>query len=502
MTRVLVIGGGISGLAAAWELTHPGDGGAPDEVVLAEAGERLGGVIATQPFAGTDLDAGPDAFLARVPAAAQLAREAGLGDALVAPGTGQAWLWTRGRLRRLPTGLALGVPVDLAALARSRVLPPAATVRAALDLVLPGRPVGPDEDVAVGELVRRRLGAGVQLGLVDPLVGGINAGHTDHLSAAVAAPQLLAAARRERSLIRALRSAGTGGTASGAITLAGQEGGPAPVFLTVRGGLSRLVEGVAAGVATSPGSEIMLGRRVEALVPGRRRSGVGSPDGGRGVDRRRRGDHRLPGGGGRPPPRRPQPGGGERAGGHRHLVGGPGPAGLPRRGPRRRRSDGSGLLVPRAEGRLLTAASWVWSKWPHLSTPGNAGHPRIGGTGRRRAGDGHGRRRADRRPPRRAGRGHGPPGRPARDAGEPVRPRLPPVRGGPPRPDRAGRVPAWRSDAPGVAIAGAALRGVGIATCITGGRAAARFRSVRSSIRTGRTQSLQCPMTLPCPWRI
>jgi oxygen-dependent protoporphyrinogen oxidase len=167
MTRVLVIGGGISGLAAAWELTHPGDGGAPAAVVLAEAGDRLGGVIATRPFAGTDLDTGPDAFLARVPAAAQLAREAGLGDALVAPGTGQAWLWTRGRLRRLPTGLALGVPVDLAALARSGVLPLRATARAALDLVLPGRPVGPDEDVAVGELVRRRLGAGVQLGLVD-----------------------------------------------------------------------------------------------------------------------------------------------------------------------------------------------------------------------------------------------------------------------------------------------------------------------------------------------
>src|SRR6202011_4035572 len=96
--------------------------------------------------------------------------------------------------------------------------------RAALDLVLPGQPVGQDEDVAVGALVRRRMGRAVHLELVDPLLGGINAGHTDHLSTAVAAPQLLAAARRGRSLIRSLRASGTGGTTSGAVTATGPRG--------------------------------------------------------------------------------------------------------------------------------------------------------------------------------------------------------------------------------------------------------------------------------------
>jgi len=483
MTRVLVIGGGISGLAAAWELTHPGDGGAPATVILAEAGDRLGGVIATRPFAGTDLDSGPDAFLARVPAAAQLAREVGLGEALVAPGTGQAWLWTRGRLRRLPTGLALGVPVDLIALARSGVLPLRATGRAALDLILPGRPVGPDEDIAVGELVRRRLGAGVQLGLVDPLVGGINAGHTDHLSAAVAAPQLLAAARRQHSLIRALRSAGTGGTAGGAITLPGQEGGAAPVFLTVRCGLSRLVEGVAAGVATGPGAEILLGRRVESLA----RAGAG-------------------------PAWEARLAGGETIVADGVIIAGPAaeaarllatlsPAASVELGAITTSSvaltllaypesalaaplGGSGLLVPRSEGRLLTAASWVWSKWPHLSTPGKLVIRASAG----RVDDERAMHMDDEQLIAalhdELATAMGLQARPLEGQVSRFPHAFPQFEVG--HLDRIARAESQLArDAPGVAIAGAALRGVGIATCITGGRAAA----ARVRHQVGTTQS-------------
>ncbi|HZQ58589.1 MAG TPA: protoporphyrinogen oxidase, partial [Acidimicrobiales bacterium] len=274
-TDVAVVGGGIAGLAAAWELAT---GTPAHRVTVIEATGRLGGKIETSPFAGIDLDTGPDAFLARVPAAAQLAREAGLGDELVAPGTGQAWLWARGRLRRLPTGLVLGVPVDLRALARSGVLPRGAVARAALDPVLPGHPLPAGDDESVGRLVRRRMGRGVQLDLVDPLLGGINAGHTDSLSAEVAAPQLLAAARRDASLVRALRAAGTGGTASGAVTERavapdrdrtssnGDGGGGGPVFLTVRGGLSRLVGALSEGLAAR-GAAVRTGEAVAAISP-------------------------------------------------------------------------------------------------------------------------------------------------------------------------------------------------------------------------------------------
>ena len=389
---VAVIGGGMAGLAAAWELVT---GDPPCRVVLIEGSERLGGKIGTESFAGLDLDTGPDSFLARVPAATDLAREAGLGDDLIAPGTGQAYLWARGRLRALPTGLVLGVPADPVALARSDALPRAAVARAALDLVLPGEPVPADEDVSVGALIRRRMGRGVQLGLVDPLLGGINAGHTDDLSAAVAAPPLLAAGRRDRSLMRGLRAAGVRGTASGAVVArptgepsitprtvggsttapaggGGGEGGavqppspgPSPVFLTVRGGLGRLVDALAARIAS--GGEVIVGHRALAV----------ESDGQRWVI---------------------QLAGGRQVHADAVVMAAPAPAAADllralcpaasaalaaiesasvvltvmsyATASATRPLVGSGFLVPRAEGRLLTAASWVGTKWPHLSQP-------------------------------------------------------------------------------------------------------------------------------------
>ena len=379
----------MAGLASAWELVT---GDPPCRVVLIEGSERLGGKIGTESFAGLDLDTGPDSFLARVPAATDLAREVGLGDDLVAPGTGQAYLWARGRLRALPTGLVLGVPADPVALARSDALPRTAIARAALDLVLPGEPVPPDEDVSVGTLIRRRMGRQVQLGLVDPLLGGINAGHTDDLSAAVAAPQLLAAGRRDRSLMRGLRAAGVGGSASGAVIAhptgfappltggstappagggGGESGavqppspGPPPVFLTVRGGLRRLVDALGAQVARR--GEVIVGDRAMAVVADGRRWVV----------------HLA---------------GGRQIHADAVVMAAPPPVAaelLRQRAPAvsavlsaipsasvgltvmsypvaaaTRRLVGSGFLVPRAEGRLLTAASWVGTKWPHLAQP-------------------------------------------------------------------------------------------------------------------------------------
>ncbi|HEX5267745.1 MAG TPA: FAD-dependent oxidoreductase, partial [Acidimicrobiales bacterium] len=101
---VVVVGGGITGLAAAWELTQ----GAPGrQVVLLEAGAEVGGKIRAGSVAGVEVEVGPDAFLARVPHAVELCTELGLGDELVAPAAGHAYVWSRGRLRRLPPGLVL-----------------------------------------------------------------------------------------------------------------------------------------------------------------------------------------------------------------------------------------------------------------------------------------------------------------------------------------------------------------------------------------------------------
>ena len=135
--RVAVVGGGITGLATALVPQQAGV-----DVTLIEADDRLGGKIRTDELAGVPVEAGPDTFLARVPAAVDLCRALGLGDELVAPATGTAFIWAGGRLRPLPEGHVLGVPTALGPLVRSGVLTPAGVARAALDLVLP-RPVRP-----------------------------------------------------------------------------------------------------------------------------------------------------------------------------------------------------------------------------------------------------------------------------------------------------------------------------------------------------------------------
>jgi oxygen-dependent protoporphyrinogen oxidase len=219
--RVLVLGGGITGLAAAWELQrHP----SRPEVTLIEASERLGGKIRTTPFAGLPaVDEGADAFLARVPWAIDLCNELGLDD-LVSPATGRAYVWWNGRMHPIPEGLVLGVPKGLGGLARSGLMSWRGKARAALEPVVPRRPAT-DE---LGATIRYRFGAEVLERLVGPLVGGINAGDADRLSLAATTPQLAEAARRSRSLLFALRRT--------------PPAAPGPVFLAPRRGMQTLVD--------------------------------------------------------------------------------------------------------------------------------------------------------------------------------------------------------------------------------------------------------------------
>lgn len=248
---VAVVGGGIAGLAAALALVDAGT-----QVVLLEAAGRLGGKILTGDFAGLAVEAGPDAFLARVPHAVEICRRLGLSDELVSPATPSAALWARGRLRPLPAGLVLGVPTRWGALARSGILSPRGLARAGMDLVLP--PTAGPADRSVGDLVRARLGRQVAERLVDPLVGGINAGRADSLSAAAVTPVLDAAARQSRSLVLGLRNpppttAGRPSAAAGA-----------PVFLTHPAGLSTVVEALA-GELAGRGAKLRTGASVSAL---------------------------------------------------------------------------------------------------------------------------------------------------------------------------------------------------------------------------------------------
>ncbi len=201
------------------------------------------------------MDEGAESLLARVPEAVALADAVGLGDELVAPATTAAAVWTRGRMRPLPTGTVMGVPADLRALGRSGVLSARGLARVPLDRVLPGGAVTGDAaagDRSVADVVGGRLGAEVVERLVEPLLGGVYAGRADELSFAATLPQLAAAGRDTRSLLAAARVAQA--RSSGART--------GPVFLTVPAGLGRL----AIRVAAAADAECLLGRPVRELT--------------------------------------------------------------------------------------------------------------------------------------------------------------------------------------------------------------------------------------------
>jgi protoporphyrinogen/coproporphyrinogen III oxidase len=244
--RIAVIGGGITGLSAAWELSaHPGV-----DVVVFERSEVLGGKIRSSPFAGRpSIDEGADAFLARVPWGVQLAGELGLGDSLISPSSQSAFVAFEGRLHPIPGGLILGVPKGLSGLGRSRLLTWHGKARAALDIVLPRTSTEHD---SLGTTIRRRFGAEVAERLVDPLVGGINAGDADDLSLRAAVPQLVDVATTKRSMLLGLRRA--------------PAPSPGPIFFAPLAGMGALVTSLAAALAQR-GVEFRRGVGVRPIEP-------------------------------------------------------------------------------------------------------------------------------------------------------------------------------------------------------------------------------------------
>jgi oxygen-dependent protoporphyrinogen oxidase len=231
VTSVVVIGGGIAGLACAHELAGAAVAAATLEVTVLDAGP-LGGKLQTGLLGDQHVDVGPDGFVARRPEAAALVTELGADDQLEPVGSPGAWVFARGRLRRLPQGLSLGVPTrvrDLRSGDMVGMLGVLGAARASVDLFAPRaarRTALPDR--AIGPLVADKLGQRVVDVLVDPLVGGIHAGRVRTLSAAAVFPPLLAAAQGRGSLMRALRAAPDAPSPSG------------PAFLTLRDGMGTL----------------------------------------------------------------------------------------------------------------------------------------------------------------------------------------------------------------------------------------------------------------------
>jgi oxygen-dependent protoporphyrinogen oxidase len=259
--RVAVLGGGISGLAAAWELTGGAErrGGPAPEVVVLEASDRLGGALRSQPFGGRTVDTGPDGFLGRRPEAIELCGEVGLGDTLAPIGARGASVWARGRLRQLPESLALGIPTRFWPTARSGVLGRRGRLGLARDALLPRPDVrGPMGDRSIGPLVARKLGQSVVDVLVDPLIGGIHAGSVDNMSAAAVYPPLLDAAQRRGGLMRALRA-----------EVPSPDPDAPPLFWSPVGGMAMLVHALDATLR-GRGVDIRLATAADALERGGR----------------------------------------------------------------------------------------------------------------------------------------------------------------------------------------------------------------------------------------
>ncbi|MDM4718104.1 protoporphyrinogen oxidase [Micromonospora sp. WMMA1363] len=248
--RVAVVGGGIAGLAAAVRLRDRAPAGT--EITVYEQSGALGGKLRTGDLAGQAVEFGAESFLMRDPAGGQsaavaLVRRLGLADRIVHPTVGQAALVVDGGLRPIPGGTLVGVPGDLAAV--TTVARPAADADRDTGRAL----LGPHDDVAVGALVRARLGDEVVDRLVDPMLGGVYAGRADDLSLATTMPALTRSARVEHTLVDAVRAA----------RAAAPRSPGAPVFGTLAGGLGTLAE----TAATASGATIRRDAAVRELTP-------------------------------------------------------------------------------------------------------------------------------------------------------------------------------------------------------------------------------------------
>lgn len=214
-----MIGGGISGLTAAYALQQRGA-----LVTVLDSSDRVGGKLRLERVGGVTVDVGAESMLNRRPEAVTLASDLGL--PIVHPATASSGVWTRGYIRPLPKSL-MGVPVDHKQLAESGILSRAGVMRAAGDQVLPATRLG-ESDVSVGWLIEERFGRELLDRLVEPLLGGVYAGNAREISARAAIPQIVALLGRDRSLSKAAAEAVDG------------PGSSAPVFAGISGGIGRM----------------------------------------------------------------------------------------------------------------------------------------------------------------------------------------------------------------------------------------------------------------------
>lgn len=237
--HIVIIGGGITGLSAAYYLKKSMN--TPLRITVMEKGETFGGKIHTFKRDGFIIEKGPDSFLARKLPIIDLTRELGLEDQLTGtnPNAKKTYILSGGKLHRMPAGLMLGIPTQLVPFMRTGLLSVSGKARAALDLALPKRTS--TEDESLGHFLERRLGAEVLAQIAEPLLAGIYAGDTYNLSLRATFPQFHAIEQKHRSLILGmLQNRKAGGEESRTLPEAARN----TTFLTYKDGLETLVHGL------------------------------------------------------------------------------------------------------------------------------------------------------------------------------------------------------------------------------------------------------------------
>jgi protoporphyrinogen/coproporphyrinogen III oxidase len=258
MKKIIIIGGGIAGLAAAYRVQKEISAGAPLECILLEGGDRFGGKIATEKTDGFVIERGPDSFISQKPAAIQLCKQLGIEDRLVGtnPGAPSTFVYTGGKLVTMPDGLSLMIPTKFLPFAFTPLFSLTGKIRMAFDLLIPRKSGNGDESLA--SFVRRRMGEEALRKMAEPMLAGIYASDPETMSIGSTFPMFVETERKYRSLI-------LGMLARKKAMLLNSKQRPASnysLFMTLKDGLGEMVD---TAIKKSPDIKFQSGARVESI---------------------------------------------------------------------------------------------------------------------------------------------------------------------------------------------------------------------------------------------
>ncbi|MFQ5480150.1 MAG: protoporphyrinogen oxidase [Thermodesulfobacteriota bacterium] len=264
MKKVVIIGGGIAGLATAYSLCQEKTPEQELEIVILEAAERAGGHIQTETEDGFIVEGGPDCFISEKPWAIGLCRKLGLNEKLLPTNDRlrKTFVLSRGKLHELPEGVILMIPTKIMPLALSTLISTKGKLRMLLEIFIPKKKDNSDE--SLGDFVRRRLGAEVLDKIAEPLVAGIHAADPDTMSVRSSFPKFVQLEEEYGSLIRGMvskmahfkKSAAAGKNTGG--------GKKMTMFVTLRDGMQDLIETLIRDI-TKKGVKIRTNTAVKGL---------------------------------------------------------------------------------------------------------------------------------------------------------------------------------------------------------------------------------------------